>query len=303
VYPGLGGADGATPAPIASARLLLQAGSLLRTPPPAPRCVRRAQRTLGAARTSRLIRRLVRSPTDHTDDPLLLERTRREVAAALVEAVPTIELAAAPPLPSLAEAAPKMSLEAEPAIPTPSAAQLRYQETDFVALIHFNMATFAHNGDPGCDAGNWDVKAPYAAGKTRDAATFYPAKLNTSQWMESITALGADIAILTAKPGSWLTVPSNPVCRRLGPLLLTPGAQLLEACRGPKVPPKVEESPLSAGTAAASCCGRPTRRCPTARRTATTWAPRARGSRATCCSSSSTRRGPPAWAMASTTRS
>ena len=86
-----------------------------------------------------------------------------------------------------------------------------------MALIHFNMATFAHNGDPGCDAGNWDVKAPYAAGKTRDAATFYPAKLNTSQWMESITALGADIAILTAKPGSWLRVPSNPVCGPMRP--------------------------------------------------------------------------------------
>jgi ABC-type spermidine/putrescine transport system permease subunit II len=27
-------------------------------------------------------------------------------------------------------------------IPVPSAAQLRYQSTDFVALIHFNMATY-----------------------------------------------------------------------------------------------------------------------------------------------------------------
>ena len=26
--------------------------------------------------------------------------------------------------------------------------------------IHFNMGTFAHNGDPCCDASNWDVKAP-----------------------------------------------------------------------------------------------------------------------------------------------
>ena len=77
------------------------------------------------------------------------------------------------------------------ALPTPSPAQLRYQDTDFIALIHFNMATFAHNGDPGCDESNWDVKAPYATGKTRDPGTFYPAKLNTTQWFESISALGA----------------------------------------------------------------------------------------------------------------
>lgn len=83
----------------------------------------------------------------------------------------------------------------------PSPAQLRYQDTDFIALIHFNMGTFAHNGDPCCDAGNWNVKAPYATGKTSDPATFNPVKLNTTQWMESITALGANIAILTAKHG------------------------------------------------------------------------------------------------------
>ena len=45
------------------------------------------------------------------------------------------------------------------------------------------------------------MKASYATGKTRDPATFYPAKLNTTQWMESITNLGANIAILTAKHG------------------------------------------------------------------------------------------------------
>lgn len=86
-------------------------------------------------------------------------------------------------------------------LPIPSAAQLRYQSTDFVALIHFNMATFAHNGDPGCDSSNWDTLAPYATGKTRDPATFNPQKLNTAQWMESITGLGANIAVLTAKHG------------------------------------------------------------------------------------------------------
>mgnify|MGYP006136651437 CR=1 FL=1 len=47
-------------------------------------------------------------------------------------------------------------------IPTPTPAQARYQDTDFVALIHFNMGTFAHNGDPCCDASNWNVHAPSA---------------------------------------------------------------------------------------------------------------------------------------------
>ena len=89
-------------------------------------------------------------------------------------------------------------------------AQLRYQSTDFVALIHFNMGTFAHNGDPCCDASNWDVKAPYATGKTSDPATFNPRKLNTTQWFDSITALGANLAILTAKHGcGFLLWPTN----------------------------------------------------------------------------------------------
>lgn len=60
--------------------------------------------------------------------------------------------------------------------------------------------------DPCCDAGNWDVKASYATGKTRDPATFDPKLLNTSQWFESISALGANIAILTAKHGCGFTL-------------------------------------------------------------------------------------------------
>jgi alpha-L-fucosidase len=95
-------------------------------------------------------------------------------------------------------------------IPIPSAPQYRYQSTDFVALIHFNMATFAHNADPGCDASNWDVVADYATGKTRYPATFNPKLLNTTQWMDSVTALGANIAVLTAKHGcGFLLWPTN----------------------------------------------------------------------------------------------
>merc|ERR1719456_1445251 len=90
--------------------------------------------------------------------------------------------------------------------PVPSPAQARYQDTDFIALIHFNMGTFAHNGDPCCDASNWDVTASYATGKTRDPATFNPKLLNTTQWFESISGLGANIAILTAKHGCGFTL-------------------------------------------------------------------------------------------------
>ena len=45
------------------------------------------------------------------------------------------------------------------------------------------------------------LSAADAAGKTSDPATFNPKLLNTTQWMESITGLGANIAILTAKHG------------------------------------------------------------------------------------------------------
>jgi alpha-L-fucosidase len=86
-------------------------------------------------------------------------------------------------------------------VPIPSAPQLRYQSTDFVALIHFNMATFARDGDPGCASDNWNDHAPYAVGPTSDPTTFQPRLLNTTQWFDSITGLGAKIAILTAKHG------------------------------------------------------------------------------------------------------
>eukprot|EP00729_Bicosta_minor_P026389 gene26389-17567_t len=87
-----------------------------------------------------------------------------------------------------------VGVRASPILPVPTPAQLRYQDTDFVALIHFNMGTYAHNGDPCCDPSNWDVKAAYAAGKTSLPSTFNPTKLNTTQWMDSITSLGAKIA-------------------------------------------------------------------------------------------------------------
>jgi alpha-L-fucosidase len=99
-------------------------------------------------------------------------------------------------------------------LPKPTGPQLEYQQHEMMALIHFNMATFAHNGDPGCNADNWAKKASYAAGPTNNASTFWPAQLNTTQWMESIKDLGARHATITAKHGcgflNWATKSTLP---------------------------------------------------------------------------------------------
>lgn len=39
-------------------------------------------------------------------------------------------------------------------LPIPTPQQLRYQGS-MNALVHFGMATFFHDGDPGCDRDNW----------------------------------------------------------------------------------------------------------------------------------------------------
>jgi hypothetical protein len=83
-------------------------------------------------------------------------------------------------------------------------------DTTPTALIHFNMATYARDGDPGCDATNWNQRAPNATGPTSDPHTFFPKSLNTTQWFDSISALGAKIAVLTAKHGcGFLLWPTN----------------------------------------------------------------------------------------------
>jgi len=74
-------------------------------------------------------------------------------------------------------------------LPKPTAEQLAWQEMEIGALIHFNMATYAPAGTrPG------GVCSP-------DASTFNPALLDTDQWAEVYTALGAKGAVLTAKHG------------------------------------------------------------------------------------------------------
>ena len=53
-----------------------------------------------------------------------------------------------------------------------------------MALMHFNMATYtAPDGDPGCNANNWAVKASTSPGLTNDPSTFNPAKLDVDNWV------------------------------------------------------------------------------------------------------------------------
>jgi alpha-L-fucosidase len=75
----------------------------------------------------------------------------------------------------------------------PSASQLAYQKQEIVALTHFNMATFYHDGDPACDKSNWDT--------SQKPSSFAPSNLNISNWIESYKAVGCKSGILTAKHG------------------------------------------------------------------------------------------------------
>ena len=89
-------------------------------------------------------------------------------------------------------------------VPVPTAAQLAWQANGngIMALIHFNMATFFKNGDPGCDASNW--------AESQHPAAFAPSALNISQWADSMKALGVREAVLTAKHGcGFLLWPTN----------------------------------------------------------------------------------------------
>ena len=85
-------------------------------------------------------------------------------------------------------------------MPVPTRQQLAYQGK-ISALIHFGMATFFHDGDPGCDAQNWNGCDPHGGCNSSRVASFNPTNLNVSSWVESFQALGATSAVLTAKHG------------------------------------------------------------------------------------------------------
>ena len=114
---------------------------------------------------------------------------------------PSLPPAPAPAPPAPPPPGPKPHAPAWGTVPLPTPPQLAYYHSEVRALIHFNMATFIKDGDPGCSADNWNTKKPYASGPSSDPATFNPTKLNFSNWIDSFDAVGIRNAVMTAKHG------------------------------------------------------------------------------------------------------
>ena len=92
------------------------------------------------------------------------------------------------------------------ALAKPTAPQLQWQEAEIGVIIHFNMATMANS--QGCSQSS----AP------PDVSLWNASQLNTDQWVEAMTNLGAKYAVYVAKHGcgfcTWpseVTVPSGDV--------------------------------------------------------------------------------------------
>ena len=83
-------------------------------------------------------------------------------------------------------------------IPTPQ--QLSYQG-GMSALIHFNMATYFRDGDPGCSAQNWNGCQAGGGCNSSQPSSFAPTNLNISNWIDSMKIMGMTHAVLTAKHG------------------------------------------------------------------------------------------------------
>lgn len=82
-------------------------------------------------------------------------------------------------------------------IPLPTEPQLVWQEREIGVIIHFNMATA--DGTEGCTP---DV--------VPDINKFHPDKLNTDQWLQSASDLGAKYAVYVAKHNCGYL--SSPIC-------------------------------------------------------------------------------------------
>lgn len=65
------------------------------------------------------------------------------------------------------------------------------------------MATFMHDGDPGCTAENWNGcdRGSTTSCNASNPASFNPTALNVSQWVASMQTIGATYAVITAKHG------------------------------------------------------------------------------------------------------
>jgi alpha-L-fucosidase len=84
-------------------------------------------------------------------------------------------------------------------IALPTQDQLDFQDKEYGALIHFEMGTYL--SIDGCNS---------ISSLVPNLTLFDPALLNTDQWMDSITALGAKYATLVAKHNCGFTTwPSN----------------------------------------------------------------------------------------------
>ena len=84
-------------------------------------------------------------------------------------------------------------------LPLPTAAQLHWHrggKYGISALVHFNMATFFKDGDPGCSPENW----PGTNGSS-NPASFNPSDLSTDDWASAMKPLGIAEAVLVAKHG------------------------------------------------------------------------------------------------------
>ena len=71
------------------------------------------------------------------------------------------------------------------AVPVPTEAQLRYQQYEISALIHFGMETFACEksvGYYGCRK-CWNATCPQVPGLGKNPASFAPARLDTDNWV------------------------------------------------------------------------------------------------------------------------
>jgi len=115
-------------------------------------------------------------------------------------------------------------------LPVPTPQQLAYQGA-ISGLIHFGMATFFHDGDPGCTSSNWNACEAGGGCNSSDPASFAPTNLNVSAWVASFKALGATSAVLTAKHGcgflAWQTATTLPD-GRVYPYKASPSQRVLE---------------------------------------------------------------------------
>eukprot|EP00048_Salpingoeca_helianthica_P015607 m.227635 g.227635 ORF g.227635 m.227635 type:complete len:468 (+) comp17272_c0_seq1:38-1441(+) len=97
--------------------------------------------------------------------------------------------------------------------PRPTPQQLAYGG-EISALIHFDMSTFFHDGDPGCTDRNWNACEAGGGCSSSQVSSFRPTNLNVSAWIQSMKDLGATSAVLTAKHGCgfllWETKTSLP---------------------------------------------------------------------------------------------